>query len=128
MPEIWECALFSALLLCGSMRGLAGAHLCHLSQMGQQHQINRNRGTSLTAQWLRFCTSTAGGTGPIPVGELRSHKPGGTAKNNNKYDNLRNPWKQGSFSFLLSAGQQVIPSHSLMPLGPVLFHALHLPF
>ena len=30
-------------------------------------------GTSLEVQWLRLRASTARGTGPVPVGELRSH-------------------------------------------------------
>ena len=37
-------------------------------------------GTYLVVQWLRLCASTAGGVGSIPVGELRSHMPRGTAK------------------------------------------------
>ena len=32
-------------------------------------------GMSLVVQWLGHCTSTAGGTGSIPVIELRSHNP-----------------------------------------------------
>ena len=30
-------------------------------------------GTSLAAQWLRLCASTAGGASLIPSGELRSY-------------------------------------------------------
>ena len=37
--------------------------------------IKPSTGTSLVVQWLRHCTFTVGGTGSIPVGELRSHNP-----------------------------------------------------
>ena len=41
-------------------------------------------GTSLVAQWLRFCASTAGGIGLIPCWELRFRMPNCVAKNNQK--------------------------------------------
>ena len=41
-------------------------------------------GTSLMVQWLRVCTSTAGGTGSIPSRRLRSHLPCSAAKKRKK--------------------------------------------
>ena len=41
-------------------------------------------GTSLAVQWLRFRTSTAGGTGLIPGQGLRLHMPHGAANKKKK--------------------------------------------
>ena len=41
-----------------------------------------NVGTSLAVQWLRVCTSKAGGTGSSPDGVVRSHMPQSVAKTN----------------------------------------------
>lgn len=84
MSEIWECALLSSAAFVGRQEGLVWAHLCHLCQSEGQQQITVTV-DFLAVQWLRFCTSTAG-TGRSSR-EPRSHKPGGAAKNNNKYDN-----------------------------------------
>lgn len=42
----------------------------------------RGLGTSLVVQWLGQCTSMAKGLGSVPIlfGELKTHKPHGTAK------------------------------------------------
>ena len=37
-------------------------------------------GTSLAVQWLRLCTSTAGGADSSLAGELRSHMPRGVTR------------------------------------------------
>ena len=58
---------------------------------------------SLVIQWLRLYASTAGVTGSIPVGELRSHMPWGVAK---KKKTVRIP-----FDPLLGIYPTYIPAH-----------------
>ena len=47
-------------------------------------KIKRLTGNSLVVQQLRLCAFAAEGTGSILVGELRSHRPYGTAKKRKK--------------------------------------------
>ena len=47
-------------------------------------KIKRLIGNSLVVQQLRLCAFAAEGTGSILVGELRSHRPYGTAKKEKK--------------------------------------------
>ena len=64
--------------------------------MNSAHIKNTVHGTSLVVQWLRLCTSNAGGVVPSLLRELRSHRPCGRGQKKKKeYSSINFPGHRG---------------------------------